>query len=226
MLALTIPREHLRGLKALLSMPGEVLPALIRELEEIPLSFAPHAKVKAAFSQIGGVPSQEADYAARVLMSLLILRDDIDEDISELVGEIANQLRNAISDEPLEKETLDTIEDRLGSFLNINSLLVSAKAVSVMSEQDKLFDKSRVLTDIRPVFGTQVDEAPKAALIVHNLAIHFYQHGEHQEFFMAMSENELQKLIDALERAKSKAKSLKAVMVKANLEILEEEPLA
>ncbi len=79
-----------------------------------------------------------------------------------------------------------------------------------------------MLTDIRPVFGVR-PEAPQAAVIVHNLRIHYHQGGAHRDFLVTMDSQDIQDLIDTLERAKVKAENLKVVLATAGIPDIEPE---
>jgi hypothetical protein len=84
-----------------------------------------------------------------------------------------------------------------------------------MYEYENVYYKSRTITDIRPVFSTEIDSV-EAALIIHTLRIHYHIGAAHKDFYVALDTNDLQQLIDVLERAKVKAEKLKAMLAASN----------
>jgi hypothetical protein len=77
------------------------------------------------------------------------------------------------------------------------------------------------VSDIRPVFSDDVEEAPTVAVIVHMLKIVYYQAGERREFVVAMDTKDIQLLIDTCDRAAKKTKGLETVIESANMAYIE-----
>ncbi|MGI9105098.1 MAG: hypothetical protein ACR2G4_02490 [Pyrinomonadaceae bacterium] len=218
MASLRIPNKHLSGLAKLLSMPEDTAVELTSALENAPVSFDPRQVLKTAVSGVTGISPADAASIKEALISLLLLRARSDESQTDVIDELSAAIQESDAEElQLPDEVRANAKKRLSMFLGIPSLLVSSKAVSVRLENDKLFSKARVVSDIRPIFGENVKESPKAAIILHQLGIHYFQDGDHKEFFVAMDTDEVQELISSLERAKAKAESLEAVLAAANL---------
>jgi hypothetical protein len=79
----------------------------------------------------------------------------------------------------------------------------------LQSDVERAFCDARILTDLRPIFGGEVD-APKAMIIVHTLKLSYHDAatGKHEELFVAIDDEDIEKLKRILERAERKAKSL------------------
>ena len=79
---------------------------------------------------------------------------------------------------------------------------------------------SKVISDIRPIFGFNVNEKPKAAVIVHQLHLHYHQGDEkemHKDIYMALDNDDLQNLKETIERAQLKTKILHLMISQSNM---------
>jgi len=156
-------------------------------------------------------------------MSLYMVRANSEDETPVLVIEVAQTLEKVnLEGLNISPGYQDNIQPRLTRLLELNSFVVGAKAVSVMLEHDIVFYRARVLTDIRPVFGATIG-APQAAVITHSLRIHYHQGEDHKDFFVMLDTQDVQTLIDVLERAKVKAENLKGVLATANIPYIEPE---
>jgi hypothetical protein len=91
-----------------------------------------------------------------------------------------------------------------------------------MIEQPRFMRRARILTDIRPVFGA-TDDPPIAAVVVHTLRLSFFEDNESKEFFISLDAEDLRTLRDQLDRASSKAESLKEVIDKTGIDYVDTE---
>jgi len=199
-------------------MPEDTAIELTSVLGNAPVSFDPRKVLKTAISRVASISPTDAASINEALISLLLLRARSDESQTDVIDELSAAIQESDAEElQLPDEVRANAKNRLSMFLGIPSLLVSSKAISVRLENDKLFSKARVVSDIRPIFGENVKESPQAAIILHQLGIHYFQDGDHKEFFVAMDTDEIQELISSLERAKAKAESLETVLAAANL---------
>jgi hypothetical protein len=223
MASLRIPKKYHAGIAQLLSLPDEQFGMLISNLKRAPFSFELGDAIRRTVRSTDGIPSNNVSSIADGLVSLLINRANSDETTSEFVESLAEGIVESRS-EALEKfrETSETVLARLAQIYEADSVVLAAKASSVMFEYDHIFYKSRVLTDIRPVFGESTRDA-KAFMVIHNLRIHYHEGEAHKDFFVALDTKDIQKLTDTLERAKAKADTLKSILASANIPYIEPE---
>jgi len=94
---------------------------------------------------------------------------------------------------------------RLTALLAVESFdIVALKAKGLQEESERTFCEARILTDIRPVFGNKVEDAPTAAIVVHTLKLVYHEMSGHKEFFLALDEDDIASLKKTLERAEAK----------------------
>lgn len=117
----------------------------------------------------------------------------------------------------------EDLKSRLIALLNIESVACLGKAVQVISDHDKVFISARTLSDIRPVFGTNLEDVPKGAAIIHSLTIDYQHRRRRDTFCVAMDCEDIEALIATLSRAISKAKGMKKLLLESNVSFLNPE---
>lgn len=161
------------------------------------------------------------------LISLFALRDGMEMNTPEFVGAIADAMEQSGIDslEFFEVEHRETFEARLTQFLEIDSLEVAAKAISLSYEQEHtLHGNPRILTDVRPIFSSEPEDVYlRGAMVMHTLKFEYHEGREIKEMFIALDSEEVEELIGALERAKSKAESLKQWIQESPVDYIEAE---
>lgn len=213
MVALTIPPQYLRGYAVLRGLEEDQTEELVSALKEVQPTrnrVGLHSRVASKAKSIG---RSELDKAMDVLLSLFSLRDDLDMSTLELVGAISE----AVDQSELEglpfssQESRESFEAMLIQILEIESLGVAAKAISLVYEQDHIVHAiPRVLTDLRPIFSSDPAETyMQGAMVTQTLKLEYHEGDEVTELFVALNAQQVDRLIDVLERAKSKAESLK-----------------
>lgn len=218
-----IPKRFLSGLVNVISLPENSFQELVTKLERVPLTLNARELLGEVVSDVSGIAPDNAEKIASALMSLYMVRANSDSATTEAIDDIADTLENVEDKETsLTDEVLSNLKPRLAQLLEINSFVVGTKAISMLQEHDNIFYRARVLTDIRPVFGV-APNAIQAAVIVHNLRIHHHQEENHKDFYVTLDTQDVQTLIDILERAKVKAESLKSLLATSNIPYIEPE---
>jgi hypothetical protein len=92
----------------------------------------------------------------------------------------------------------------------------------VLTEEERIFYSARILTDIRPIFN-EAGNLIEAAVIVHNLKIHFGENGDETDFYVALDTSDIQALREVLDRADEKAKQLQSLLQRSQISYLDAE---
>lgn len=138
--------------------------------------------------------------------------EDDESSADELVIQITNAMRSSGRAElKLSDEAEISFSSHIKTLLSIDSLTLAAKTLGLRTEYQKSFCDVRILTDIRPIFGTQINN-PVGAFVGHTLKIEYHEGGEHKDFYVALDHEELGKVRRALDRAESKAAVLKSII--------------
>jgi len=223
MATLRIPKRYHEGIAKFLSLPEEHYQRLISNLQNTPFSFNIKEGLIKAISSIEEISSGDATKIADALMTLYIDRVTADKSTADFINDLSQGIAESRSEEfaPID-EIRSRVVPRLTQLYESESVMLAARASGVLFEYDHIFYKARILTDIRPVFGESAKDA-KAVMIIHNLRIHYHQGEDHKDFYVALDAKDVQKLIDTLERSKTKAETLKSVLGAANIPYIEPE---
>ncbi len=211
MTPLKIPKSAHEAIQALIRLSAGDFSALLEALtraepaldtDKFWTHVAPHAK------QLDGALIQSI---LREVFEMAEVRtsEEVD-DFAEAIAEAASEARS--EGFPFDENDRKTLKDRLVKiFEGSGGLEITMKAAGVVADQDHLFLQGRVLTDIRPVFdreGKSVD----AAVIVHNLRIHYAESADDKDFYVALDTGDLRSLRAALDRAEKKAECLQILL--------------
>lgn len=144
--------------------------------------------------------------------------------INEFVESVVEAAASSRSEKfPFEEGDKKILTDRLiGIFEGRKGLNITMKAMGVLTDQDHVFHHARILTDIRPVFSGKGDSVD-AAVIVHNLRIHYGENSDHKDFYVALDTGDIQLLREALDRADEKAKCLQELLKSSGVSYLNAE---
>jgi hypothetical protein len=106
---------------------------------------------------------------------------------------------------------------RLSDLLSTDVFSIGAKALVLSREQERTFCRARIITDIRPVFGADVTQQPKAAVLIHTFRISYHEGNLLRDFYVLLDSEDIEALRELLDRADAKAKSLESVIKAANV---------
>ena len=220
MARLRVPENRLEGLAKTFSLSNETFQALVKALSGFPITLFPREVLSKTISNVGSIPPEDSKIICESLLSLCMVRANSDKSITDFINDVIKSIHELNSDKlRLSEEEKKNFSERFRTLLDNESLTVSARATSLLFEYERAFHRARILTDIRPVFQGQADTPPNTALLVHMLRLTYHQSDErgHKEFHVSMDDEDLQDLIDVLNRAKIKAKTLKKLLLASKI---------
>lgn len=212
----TILRRYREEVETVLALDYETFWALVSALGDMPRSLIPEKLAPELASEVGSVPQTDLEEILRMLFSLCTLRDRFGLSTPEVAEDVSGVLE-AASDEDRER-----VKDRLTELLDLDRVNVIAKAGILQINHERWMQTAQILTDIRPVFGDP-KESPTAAVIVHTLKLSYFGGNEIEELFVAMDSNDLHDLSQQIDRASSKAASLRSVLDASKVHFVDDE---
>ncbi|HEX8354691.1 MAG TPA: hypothetical protein VF611_17420 [Pyrinomonadaceae bacterium] len=225
MASFRVPAEQASSVAKLISLPHDVLEELSSALQNASTSMSLEETIREIVLTIDSLQEDDKAYIASVIYSLYMVRasseltlDEFAEDILESIGESAHEELLKVPE-----ETVENVAPYVRNLFSSDPLFISAKAVLILYENNFIFSGARVLTDVRHVFGEDLSESPKAAVLVHTLRVQNLRGKPNDSVYIALETNELQKIIDVLERAKQKAEILQATLEGSGVSLLERE---
>jgi len=215
MSAITVPEQYAPGLARISSLSPEEVDAVVNALgrasqgtdAELYTLLRPvlgSFDIKALRELIGALRSL---YGARTGMDI-----SVDEFVSELI--VAIQQRGDIAIEQPDQQRLESTFRRL---FGIHPLSMIAKAKDLLYDHENTFCDARVITDIRPVFDTDVKQVPTEAAVTHTLKIEYHRGTKHTEIHIAVDMDDIDYLMSILWRAKEKSETLSGMLGKVGL---------
>lgn len=194
----------------LATLPESSYRELLEALSRSPSTFTgPKELVAWIATELKSISSPELTKLIATLTSLYRLRARRPE---TSVQELANDVVVAARDIPNFKvgEGVD-LSVRLAALLALDSLnIISLKAKELQHESERTFCNARIITDVRPIFGENIDDSP-TMIIVHTLKIGFHESG-HKDIYVALDAADIAGLKKTLQRAEDKAKKLKSML--------------
>lgn len=166
-------------------------------------------------SNAKGVDTHTVERVIDTVVSMyLVGREDIPRFIGDLIESAKHDLESNLEGKVPQWE-------RLEHFLNISlandKVGFIAGTLDVMTQQGRVYQSARTLTDIRPVFGSAPEQPPLGSVIVHTVQLTYLEDLETKRFHIALDESDLRSLAAVLERALLKEQSVKSYLHKAEI---------
>ena len=168
------------------------------------------------------VPSLSAEHLAPVidtLYRLYYIRELAGVRPSTFLKDLMEGIRNNSKLAPKPKDE-PKLESRLAKLLNIETLHTLSKAARLQRDGERLYCEAKILSDIRPVFGTDPAIRPVGAVLTHTLKVTYHEGsepGDHREFHLILDSGDLEELGKVVQRAQAKDKTLRDLLKGAKL---------
>lgn len=121
----------------------------------------------------------------------------------------------------LDDQARSALADRLASVFQSPVLEPLAHAASLLAEDEYSYCTSRILSDLRPMFGADEDVTPSSALLRHTLKFDVHIDGRLKSVVISIDNKALEELAAGVERAQKKAESLRDLAHRAGLRVIE-----
>ena len=222
---LNVPERYRPAFSMIVKLPDASFDELASALQRAPL-FA-NSKELAAWvaPEVKSIAAQDISRSIEALTSLYRVRLRLDASPEQIARDVVGSMRD--EDDPalqVADENRASVTDRLSKLLGLESLnVIETKAQELKSEYEHEFCDVRIFTDVRPVFRSNVADAPDTMLLVYvlKLGYHDAHEGRHREFYVSLDAGDLASLKEAIERAETKAKSIKSRFESAGLKTID-----
>jgi hypothetical protein len=211
----TIPKRYIEGFKRIASCDPKAFAAVVEGI---------------SYTSLVSSISKLADNVAKVNKNLdaadlhkmfvsigsLVPFLDTETTIEKIVKDLS---KIAIDEDIIDKEHVDDFTKKVHSLLSAQQIYYAAKASDIATEYSNVYLQAKIVTDVRPVFGVDITEFPKAAMTLHNLHLHYISdiEGDHKDIFIALDSKDIKALKELLIRAENKEKTLLEIYSKAKI---------
>ncbi len=210
---LRIPKDDEKGLKKLITLDDNSVQELVSALGEVsPVLFRTELASRVA-SALDTISRSDVDDIVGLLPPLSLLSERRGLSTTEIAEDVCQAMDDSDDEElKLSGEDRERFKERLIDLLSVESVIIGAKALELMFENQRSYSSARVVTEVRPIFGSTPGESPTGALIVHMLKITYREEDQEKEFFVALDTLDVGTLRAALDRADEKAESLRSYL--------------
>lgn len=222
MATLTIPKKRHAALAKIWHLPEKEVDDLASALNQTPATLDPQRLASTILPKVIGVSAEDLTDIVDTLCELYAVRAARETTIQQFTSDIVSAMRDS-RDEDLRvpEEEACGLQGRLARLLEIQTLSLVSKASDLRNEHQFLFCDARILTDLRPVFGSDPSNRPIGAVINNILKLDYHAASGHEEFYVALDLGEIAKLIEVLRRAEAKAQSLKVLLGELGIQELD-----
>jgi hypothetical protein len=217
MASITIPARYREGLFKISKMGEQDVKEIRAALDSIADTSAPPIiAAQGAVESIKQRNAKDFQQIAEALGSLYSARATRDASTEEFVNEICDAMLTLDSEKfRLPEREREQFRLKLITLLAADFFGIVSKAWDLKTDDEHVFCNVRILTDLRPVFGSSVDEGPKAMVVVHQMRLGYDPSGhieKHEDFYLTLDADDIRTLRKALDRAETKARSLGAMI--------------
>ena len=201
-----IPDRFLPGFEILANMEDKEFEKIIRFYKEIPKGIGSNT-FEASLSESIGIPDVEDLSLTLYSLGGVLTKDN--KHYKQIIDDLTNSLKEK-SKISLTSNMLESFKVRLIElFENGENLKITFKASCLISEYGTLFRDANIYTDIRLIFGDDLDSKDRDAVIVHQLKMETRKNGKQKDIFVALDSDDLLVLKEKVDRAIEKEKHIK-----------------
>lgn len=216
-MAFRIPDSQHKALSHLLELTEKSWSAFHSAVRRTSAELHPREYARKVADDLGDGFIENPAQAIRVLTNLLNTNDRLYANSPE---EFFTDLQTAVVDTKVEhtEDNWAVFSKNIRELVdNPSSLSLTAKVGSLAAEHERTYYDARIVTDLRPVFSSSIDDSPTAMLVVHKLKLEVHELPRHSEIHIAMDHEDLVELRRLITRALEKEKSLKSLLEKAEI---------
>ena len=220
-MSLQIPKSHIPAVAKIRQAEDSTIGRLTAALESSPPSPDPEALLPTLSRDVPEFSQDDLSAILEAIYALYYVREFSEVKTNRFVNDLIQAFRTsgetalAVSDDETER-----IKARFRDILSIEKLRILSKALRLKLDGERLYCTSKIISDIRPVFHDDVAAKPSGAVVSHTLKLEYHEGGDHKEFLVVLESADLEALKGVIERAQSKAKTLKSLLDEAGLQDL------
>jgi hypothetical protein len=223
MAKLNVPERYRAGVSAIRALDEQSVQAIRaaldgtgrRESEDSTTSLGtPNDLAISALATVPTLRSVDVKRIAEAIAALHGVRSSRDVSNEEFAEDVCDAMQALPSDElRLPQAERASFKSKLLTLLNAEVFSLAAKVFDLATEDERTFCNARIVTDLRPVFGSEIEGGPKAMVVVHLLKLAYHQRGDsHENFYVSLDASDLKSLRQIIDRAELKARTLESAV--------------
>jgi hypothetical protein len=199
MKTLNIPSQYKLGITLLIKIDENLFNKLLNALTEINAVLDISALASEISPKVEEITINDLQEILKAIRSIYSLNTEENLQSSQIIAGFRNALIRNKEFSGISDAELDRFGNRLSNLLALDTgISISSKAIGLLTEYENILLKSRIITDIRPVFKTDNQREIAGALVVHNLKIEYQNANGLKEFYVALDSNDIKNLQEQL----------------------------
>jgi hypothetical protein len=214
---LNVPEEHAGSIVRIKNLAPEEVDALVCALQRA--TTGTNAELFSLLRPaLPLLKTKELRDMIEALRSLYGARTGMDLPTEQFASELISAIRQREDDlRVADSVEVDRLEATFRRILSVHPLSMMAKARDLLYEYENTFCDARIITDMRPVFDTDIQSPPTEVVISHTLKVEYHHAGEHTELRIALDKDDIDVLLGVLLRAQGKSATLNALLTRSGL---------
>ncbi len=229
--SLSLPSKRYITLKKLIELNEEQRETFIKELKkfepyitEIEDKRIEDKRIKEISRKLNIKEGSAQEMLDFIFELHFVLYDKLNQDIDGFLNVLKKSIEIS-EEEKISKYILDCWENFanfLRKILSIENITIIAKYTIIRADHKNVYQSGRLLTDIRPIFMSDLSVQANAATIYHNLKIDYFLHGSDKKksIYLALDKNDLIELRSIIDRALNKEKNLERLFENKDLKLI------
>lgn len=194
-----ILKQLLLGLKLVSSLPKDIAKELGDIFGQLSVGDGPQVIIK-KIQDNEKLRTVNAVLLVDTIPNLIMLSKDAEASIDQFIDDLVESY--VLQEKEITKEQQDALSSNIKILINSSkNIELTLKASNLLTEFEKTFQDSRIVTDIRLLFPDSVKEGCQQAVIVHNLKIDYRKNNEQKSIYIALDVHDLISLKGHLEKA-------------------------
>lgn len=203
-----IPERYQKGFEKIATAEDRAINSLLKALQPSSTIMNVDDLVKKA-ARSSDLEQQDAFEVFRAVLSLYSLRDYENLSTDELISELGDAFQVSQKPKDISDEQIEIFKSRIELFLKIDDPLdVSYKASRLLIEYEHILLNTRILTDIRPIFKSNLNEGLSGVIVAHILRLLYRDAKGDKELFVALDSKDVSLLLEQAKRALQKEEVL------------------
>lgn len=213
---LNIPPEDRGAIATIKSLSPSSLDQFVAALRAAPPVSNPQEMAEHIAKQVPTIPAAKLFSVLDTLYSLYYMRDLSGVSPATFLDDLMDGISRNRELKPTAKD-IPKLRSLLEKVLSVDSLNTVSKAARLQRDGERLYCTAKILSDIRPVFGSDATGRPAGAVLTHTLKLGYHEGKDHREFHVVLDSDDLEALADVVQRAQSKDKTLRNLLREAKL---------
>ncbi|MEX2139714.1 MAG: hypothetical protein WD894_10660 [Pirellulales bacterium] len=155
--------------------------------------------------------AEDAEPLVRELLSFQGLVRQTGRPVEDVISGIHDAIERQGADSGLDSTAWADVEEAIKLLVQEKSVRLTARAIELAYDYANLLRRTKILTDIRPLFDENADKI-EGAVVSYTLRLHFNSADGEHELSIALDEGDIQVLIAQCNRALKKAATSRSLM--------------